>query len=48
MSAHAVDRQEIPASREATFDLLRGDGRRPTWDAMVRRAPAPAVPGVGR
>jgi Polyketide cyclase / dehydrase and lipid transport len=42
--------QEIPASREATFDLLHDDERRLEWDTLLRKAytvgGVPAGPGV--
>lgn len=50
MSAHAVVRQVIPASREETFDLLHDYHRRLEWDTLLRRAytvgDVPAGPGV--
>lgn len=50
MTAHAVISQEIPASREATFDLLHDYERRLEWDTLLRRAytvgGVPAGPGV--
>ena len=50
MTAHAVITQEIPASREATFDLLHDYERRLDWDTLLRRAytvgGVPAGPGV--
>lgn len=50
MSAHAVIRQVVPASREDTFDLLHDYPRRLTWDTLLRRAyvvgGAPPGPGV--
>ena len=38
MTAHAVVSQEIPASREVTFDLLHDYERRLSWDTLLRRA----------
>lgn len=50
MSAHAVVRQVVPASRERTFELLHDYPRRLTWDTLLRRAytvgGVPPGPGV--
>lgn len=50
MTAHAVVRQEVPASMEATFDLVHDYGRRLEWDTLLRKAVTkqgvPPGPGV--
>lgn len=38
MTAHAVVRQEVPASIEETFDLVHDYPRRLTWDTLLREA----------
>ena len=49
MTAHAVVRQEVPASCERTFDLIHDYRNRLTWDTLLRRAYTvdDAEPGVG-
>lgn len=38
MVAHAVIRQEMPADRAATFDLIHDYPRRLEWDTLLREA----------
>lgn len=55
MSAHAVVRQEVPASVERAFDLVHDYAHRPDWDTLLRSAetvggvePGPGVEAVCR
>ena len=55
MTAHAVVRQELPASCEAVFDLVHDYDRRLEWDTLLRSAetvdgvpPGPGVEAVCR
>lgn len=55
MTAHAVVRQELPASCEAVFDLVHDYPRRLEWDTLLRSAetvggvaPGPGVEAVCR
>jgi hypothetical protein len=38
VTAHAVVRQMVPASRERAFDLIHDYHRRLTWDTLLRSA----------
>ncbi len=38
MTAHAVIRQELPATVEQAFDLIHDYPRRLTWDTLLREA----------
>ena len=49
MTAHAVVRQEVPASAERTFDLVHDYPNRLAWDTLLRSAYTVdgVAPGVG-
>jgi hypothetical protein len=49
VTAHAVVRQTVPASVDATFDLVHDYSRRLEWDTLLRRAftVGDAAPGPG-
>ena len=49
VTAHAVVRQEVPASAERTFDLVHDYRNRLSWDTLLRRACTvdDAAPAVG-
>jgi len=45
VTVHIVVVQEMPASREQTFDVLHDYGRRLQWDTLLRRAYSEGPPG---
>jgi Polyketide cyclase / dehydrase and lipid transport len=44
VTVHLVVRQEMPASAEATFDLLHDYDRRLSWDTLLRAARVESTP----
>ena len=45
MTVHIVVTQEMPATREQTFDVLHDYDRRLAWDTLLRRAYCQGMPG---
>jgi hypothetical protein len=44
VTVHLVVQQEMPASAEATFDLLHDYDRRLSWDTLLRAARVESTP----